>query len=61
MRAVLRDAVEPSAELIEAVVDAVHLSTELLVALQVGVELLLVALAGAVRRDGGVQTAGRGR
>ena len=45
---VLRDAVELFAELVEAVIDVVHLGTELLVALQVRVELLLVLLAGAV-------------
>lgn len=58
---VLGDAVELLAELVDAVVDTVHLGTELLVAFQVRVELLLVLLAGAIRGNGGVEAVPEGQ
>lgn len=53
--------VQLPAELVDLVVDAIHLGTELLVALEVAVKILLVLLAGTVGGDWRVTAAGRQR
>lgn len=55
----LRQLVQLPAELVDLVVDAIHLGTELLVPLEVAVKILLVFLAGGVGRDRWVVAAGR--
>lgn len=55
----LRQLIQLPAELVDLVVDAIHLGTEMLVALEVTVKILLVFLAGTVGRDRWVVAAGR--
>lgn len=58
LECVLWQLIQLPAELVDLVVDAIHLATEPLVALEVGVKILLVSLASIVGRDGRVMAAG---